>query len=628
MYEKALKILQHYWGHSSFREPQQEIITSVIEGKNAIALLPTGGGKSICFQIPALVNDGVCIVISPLIALMQDQVDSLVNKGIKATVIPSGSSQDDIITLFDNIKFGKTKFLYVSPERLQSRFIQEKIKQLDVNLIAIDEAHCISEWGHDFRPSYQNISILKELHPDTNIIALTATAAKKVINDIIVSLDLDEPKVFKKSFYRENLAYRIFKTDDKLRKLKQIFTKTKAPAIVYVNSRVKTKDISAYLNANGFKSSFYHGGLSSLEKQISFDNWMTEKTPIIVATNAFGMGIDKPNVRVVIHINLPASIENYIQEAGRGGRNGNKAFSVVLTNENDIKLSKELLEKSLPAIDDIKLVHRKLYQHFQIAKGELIETAFDFNFLEFCNKYKLVANRTYNALQILNSNGIIELNNNFQQKSTIQFIVSSKQVLLYSQQNPSSKNFIQTLLRLYGGVFESPVKIDEFFIAKKAGVTSWHVIKELERMLEKGLLEYTKATNNSELFFLHPREDDKTINNVSRNISLYLDQKKQKNKDLISFIKNDEVCRSIQLLNYFNEGITETCGICDVCLQQKQTSNIKPINIIQLLKSNEALTVYEICTQLNEKEANILILLRELLSEEKISVTNNKYFLI
>ncbi len=469
MYEKALKILQHYWGHSSFRDPQQEIITSVIEGKNTIALLPTGGGKSICFQIPALVNDGVCIVISPLIALMQDQVDSLVNKGIKATVIPSGSSQDDIITLFDNIKFGKTKFLYVSPERLQSRFIQEKIKQLDVNLIAIDEAHCISEWGHDFRPSYQNISILKELHPDANIIALTATATKKVLNDIIVSLDLDEPKVFKKSFYRENLAYQIFKTDDKLRKLKQIFTKTKAPAIVYVNSRVKTKDISAYLNANGFKSSFYHGGLSSLEKQISFDNWMTEKTPIIVATNAFGMGIDKPNVRVVIHINLPASIENYIQEAGRGGRNGNKAFSVVLTNENDIKLSKELLEKSLPAIDDIKLVHRKLYQHFQIAKGELIETAFDFNFLEFCNKYKLVANRTYNALQILNSNGIIELNNNFQQKSTIQFIVSSKQVLLYSQQNPSSKNFIQTLLRLYGGVFENPVKIDEFFIAKKVG---------------------------------------------------------------------------------------------------------------------------------------------------------------
>jgi len=628
MYDKSLKILQHYWKHNSFREPQQEIINTVLEGRNTVALLPTGGGKSICFQIPALVNEGVCIVISPLIALMQDQVDSLINKGIKASVIPSGSSQDEIITLFDNIRFGKTKFLYLSPERLQSRFIQEKIKQLNVNLIAIDEAHCISEWGHDFRPSYQNISILKELLPNTNIIALTATATKKVISDIILSLGLDSPEVYKKSFYRKNLAYQIFKTDDKLGRLKQIFIKTKAPAIVYVNSRIKTKEICAYLNANGFKSSFYHGGLTSLEKQISFDNWMNEKTPIIVATNAFGMGIDKPNVRVVIHLNLPASIENYIQEAGRGGRNGYKAFSVILTNKNDIKLSKELLEKSLPVINDIKLVHRKLYQQFQIAKGELIETAFDFNFLEFCNKYKLIPNRTYNALQILNSNGIIELNSNFQQKSTLQFTVSSKQVLLYSKQNPSSKNFIQTFLRLYGGVFEDLVKIDEFYIAKKAGITSWQVIKELESMVEKGLLEYNKATNNSELYFLHPREDDKTVNKVSKNINLYLEQKKQKNKDLIEFVKNDKVCRSIQLLYYFNENVAQKCGICDVCLQQKQVFTINPINIITLLKNKGALTVYEICTLLNEKEVNILILLRELLSEEKINVTNNKYFLL
>ena len=627
MYEASINILKHYWGHSSFRAPQQEIIAAVLEKKDTIALLPTGGGKSICFQVPALINDGVCIVISPLIALMQDQVESLVAKGIKATVIPSGSSQDDIITLFDNIRFGKIKFLYISPERLQSRFIQEKIKQLEVNLIAIDEAHCISEWGHDFRPSYQNIAILKELHPTTSIIALTATATKKVIDNIIVSLGLEKPTVFKKSFYRENLAYQIFKTDDKLRKLHQIFTKTKAPAIVYVNVRIKTKEISAYLNANGFKSTFYHGGLTSLEKQLSFDSWMTEKTPIIVATNAFGMGIDKPNVRVVIHLNLPGSIENYIQEAGRGGRNGNKAFSVVLTNDNDIKLSKELLEKSLPVIEDIKLVHRKLYQHFQITKGELIETAFDFNFLEFCSKYKLIPNKTYNALQILNSNGIIELNSNFQQKSTIQFLVSSKQILLYSQQNPSSKNFVQTLLRLYGGVFENLVKIDEFYIAKKVGVTSWHVIEELERMAEKEMLEYNQATNNSELFFLHPREDDTTVNRVSKNIRLYLGQKKQKNDDLLAFIKNNNVCRSVQLLHYFNETSNKECGICDVCLQAKQNIVIKPADILNLLQEYKTLTAYEISTHLNEKEANILILLRTLLSEEKINAINNKYFL-
>ncbi|PHO00480.1 RecQ family ATP-dependent DNA helicase, partial [Rhodobacteraceae bacterium 4F10] len=297
MYDESLQILKHYWGYNSFRKPQQEIITEVLAGNNVVSLLPTGGGKSICFQVPALVKKGVCIVVSPLISLMQDQVSNLVDKGIKATLIPSGSTQDEIITLFDNIRFGNTKFLYISPERLQSRFIQEKIKQLNVNLIAIDEAHCISEWGHDFRPSYQNITILKELQPTSPIIALTATATQKVISDIISSLELEKPIVFKKSFFRENLAYQIFKTEDKLGKLNQIFIKTKAPAIVYVNTRSKTKEISSYLNAQGYKSSFYHGGLSSVEKKIAFDNWMSEKTPIIVATNAFGMGIDKPNVR-------------------------------------------------------------------------------------------------------------------------------------------------------------------------------------------------------------------------------------------------------------------------------------------------------------------------------------------
>ncbi len=627
MYDKPLQILKHYWGFDSFRNPQQEIITSVIEGNNTIALLPTGGGKSICFQIPALVKEGVCIVISPLIALMQDQVTSLKEKGIKATVIPSGSSQDEIITLFDNIRFGKTKFLYLSPERLQSRFIQEKVKQLNVNLIAIDEAHCISEWGHDFRPSYQNISILKELHPNVNLIALTATATPKVIDSITNSLELENPVVFKKSFYRENLAYQIFKTEDKLNKLKQIFTKTKAPAIVYVNSRNKTKEISSYLNANGFKSSFYHGGLSAIEKQLSFDNWMSEKTPIIVATNAFGMGIDKTNVKVVIHLNLPSSIENYIQEAGRGGRDGKKAFSVVLTNESDIKLSKELLEKSLPTISEIKTVHQKLYQQFQIAKGEFLEEAFSFNFLEFCNKYNFIPNKTYNSLQILNSNGIIELNNNYNQKSTIQFKVSSKQVLNYTQQHPTSKNFIQILLRLYGGVFENLVKIDEFYIAKKTGITSWAVIKELERLQKIDFIEYNQNSNNAELFFLHPREDDKTINRISKNIELYLNQKKDKNTSLINFIKNDTLCRSIQLLHYFGESKTEECGICDVCLQRKSSESINPLTITTLLKDNKPLTVQEICAHLNQTEANILILLRELLSEEKITINKNKYSL-
>lgn len=627
MYDKSLQILKHYWGYNSFRKPQQEIITNVLAENNVVALLPTGGGKSICFQVPALVKEGVCIVVSPLIALMQDQVANLTSKGIKATLIPSGSTHDEIITLFDNIRYGNTKFLYISPERLQSRFIQEKIKQLNVNLIAIDEAHCISEWGHDFRPSYQNITVLKKLQPAIPIIALTATATQKVISDIISSLELKNTTIFKKSFFRENLAYQILKTEDKLGKLSQIFTKTKAPAIVYVNTRSKTKEISSYLNAQGFKSSFYHGGLSSIEKKLAFENWISEKTPIIVATNAFGMGIDKPNVRVVVHLSLPSSIENYIQEAGRGGRDGIKSFSVVLTNNSDVSLSSELLEKSLPTIDEIKIVHQKLYQHFQIVKGELIQTAFDFNFLGFCSKYNFIPNKTFNTLQILNNNGVIELNHNFQQNSTIQFLVSSKQVISHTNQNSQVKNFIQQVLRMYGGVFENPVKIDEFYIAKKLGTTSWFVIDTLEKLAQKELITYTKATNNAELFFLLPREDDKTINRISVNIQQYIKQKKQKNKDLLQFIGNNSVCRSAQLLSYFGEHHTQNCGICDVCLHKKKVVTITVKDVISLFRNEESLTVPEICSLLNEKEANILILLRELLAEEKIHTKNNKYFL-
>lgn len=629
MSSKALHILNQYWGYTSFRHPQEEIINVVLNYKDTIALLPTGGGKSICFQIPALINEGVCIVISPLLALIQDQVESLTKKGIKATTIPSGSSQDEIITLFDNIRFGNYKFLYLSPERLQSRFIQEKIKQLTVNLIAIDEAHCISEWGHDFRPSYTNISILRELHPNINIIALTASATNKVIDDIKSYLELKSCNLFKKSFNRQNLAYQIFNTEDKLYKITQIFTKIKAPAIVYVSSRNRTKEISAYLNAKGFKSSFYHGGLSALEKQISFDNWMSESTPIMVATNAFGMGIDKSNVRVVVHLNLPSSLENYIQEAGRGGRDGKKAFSVILTNKSDVNSLKELQQKQYPTINEIKIIHKKLYQHFQISKGEHIESSFDFDFLAFSNKYNFIPNKVSNALQLLNNNGVITLNSSFKQKSTIQFIASSKQIINYSKHNSTTKTFIQALLRIYGGVFEQPVKINEFYIAKKASITSTKVVQLLDDLVEKGYLEYKKSTKNTELFFLLPREDDYIINRISKNIKAFYKQKKQKVNDITFFVENNTVCRSIQLLNYFDEETTKKCGICDVCLRDKKgiKNNIE-ILILNIIKEHKELSSKEICTLVKVKEGDILIHLRKLLANEIIGITNyNKYFI-
>lgn len=621
------EILKKYWNYSEFRPQQEEIITSVLEQNDVIALLPTGGGKSICFQIPALSKEGVCIVISPLIALMQDQVENLNKRGIKAIHIPSKKSQDELITLFDNIKFGGFKFLYISPERLQSYFIQQKIKELAINLIAIDEAHCISEWGHDFRPSYRNIRILKELKPNVNFIALTATANKKVIRDITKNLDLKEPKVFRKSFLRKNLAYQIFTIEDKLQRLIQIFTKTKKPAIVYVNSRKKTEQIATFLNSKNFKSSFYHGGMSSIEKNISFENWMTEKTPIIVATNAFGMGIDKANVGLVIHLDLPSSIENYVQETGRAGRNQKKSFAVLLFNKNDTLLFKERLEKTHLTLKDIKEILKKLYQNFTISLGEFNENPHPFNLLEFSEKYNFSVSKVDTAIKMLSNSGILEINNHYNKKSTLRFIVSSKTVLNYLNQNTIIKKFTNSILRSYAGLFEQEVKIDEFYIAKKNGITTKQVASNLAYLQNDNIIEYTPVKNKVDLLFLLPREDDYTVNRFSRELKQFIIQKKKKSDSLIAFLNNDKICRSIQVLNYFDEFKTKKCGICDVCISENSKPNPNlSLEIIHLLKVKKSLSSSEISVSLIANEREILIHLRQLLSDDKIQINHlNKY---
>ena len=620
-------ILKEYWGYTSFRKPQEEIINSVLNQKDVIALLPTGGGKSICFQVPALAKEGVCIVISPLIALMQDQVENLKKRNIKATTIKSGSSQNDIITLFDNIKFGDFKFLYLSPERLQATLIQQKIKELNVSLVAIDEAHCISEWGHDFRPSYRNIKILKELIPSVNFIALTATANKKVLVDISENLNLKSPEIFKKSFYRDNLAYQIFTVSDKLLRLIQIFTKTKSPAIVYVSSRKKTADISNFLNANNFKSSFYHGGLSAKEKQFAFKNWMTEETPIIVATNAFGMGIDKSNVGIVIHFDLPFSIENYIQESGRAGRNEKKSFAVLLKNENDISIYKEQLKKGLPSITEVKEIHRKLYQYFRIAKGEISEELYQFQVSEFSKTYNFTQKKVASVLNILANNGVLEITNTYNQKSTIIFNASSKSVLSYTINNIYTKNFTNSLLRTYSGLFKQEVKVDEFLLAKKNNITSTQVITLLERLHNDKILVYKQVKTDAEIQFLVPREDDRTVHRFSKEIVQFLNQKEKKYEDFITYIQNKTTCRSIQILEYFDENTTQNCGICDVCLSKKKGLKIDiSSKITSLLQQKLSLTSQEINQHLKANEKDILIHLRMLLSQDKIQVNHqNKY---
>ncbi|MDC1323274.1 MAG: RecQ family ATP-dependent DNA helicase [Polaribacter sp.] len=622
------EILKEYWGHSAFRPLQEEIIGAVLAQKNTVALLPTGGGKSICFQVPALLLKGVCIVISPLTALMEEQVTRLQEKGIKAMRIPAKSSQDEMIALFDNIKFGNFKFLYISPERLQSRFIQQKIKELTVSFVAIDEAHCISEWGHDFRSSYRKINILRELLPNVNFIALTATANQKVIEDIFSNLELADGVLFKQSFKREKLAYQIFTIEDKLNRLLQIFKKTKTPAIVYINSRKKAEEISNFLNANNLSSSFYHAGLSTEIKKSTFENWMTEKTPIIVATNAFGMGIDKANVGVVIHLNIPSSIENYVQEAGRAGRNGKKSFSVVLQNDTDIRLFKEQLERNLPTIKEIKEIYKKMFQHFQIGNGELLETPFEFNFLEFCEKYGFSSSKVTTCLKLLSNQGIVTVQTDFNKKSLVHFTTTSKKVINFTKNNDKLHQFISVVLRNYGGIFEQETKIDEYYLAKKAGITNQQVRKYLTKLEDAEVLIYKQAESNTEVLFLHPREDEKTINRNAKEIQQYIDQKRKKAADLIDFIKNNTLCRSKQILTYFDEKETTACGICDVCLSNKKAPPSLRNNILELLSKTTAISSLEICHLIDTNEKHILIHLQTLLSEGKIALNHqNKFYL-
>ena len=622
------EILNEYWGYSAFRPLQEEIISAVLAQKNTVALLPTGGGKSICFQVPALLLKGVCIVISPLTALMEDQVARLQEKGIKAMRIPAKSSQDEMIALFDNLKFGNFKFLYISPERLQSKFIQQKIKELTVSFVAVDEAHCISEWGHDFRPSYRKIKILRELLPSVHIIALTATANQKVIEDIFLNLELEDGSLFKQSFKREKLAYQIFTIEDKLNRLLQIFKKTKTPAIVYINSRKKAEEISSFLNANNLSSSFYHAGLSTEVKKSTFENWMTEKTPIIVATNAFGMGIDKANVGIVIHLNIPSSIENYVQEAGRAGRNGKKSFSVVLQNDTDIRLFKEQLERNLPSIKEIKEIYKKMFQHFQIGNGELLETPFEFNFLEFCEKYGFHSSKVTTCLKLLSNQGILTVQTDFNKKSLLHFTTTSKRVINLTKKNDKLHQFIAVVLRSYGGLFEQETKIDEYYLAKKAGITNQLVRTYLTKLEDAEVLVYKQVALNAEVLFLHPREDEKTINRNAKEIQQYLDQKRKKAADLIDFVKNNTLCRSKQILTYFDEKETTACGICDVCLSKKKEPSSLREAILKLLYKKKILSSLEICHLIDTNEKYILIHLQSLLSEGKIILNNqNKFYL-
>lgn len=564
---------------------------------------------------------------------MQDQVESLLRKNIKAIALNKPMSQDETIVLFDNIQFNNIKFLYLSPEKLQTTFIQEKIKQLNVSLIAIDEAHCISEWGHDFRPSYLELNILKELCPIANTIALTASATPKVLEDIALQLEIETPEVFQKSFKRDNLAYQIFEVEDKIFKIKQILTKIEAPTIIYTNTRNDTKKISDLLNNQGFSSTYYHGGLSSEDKQKAYTNWFSEKTPIIVATNAFGMGIDKSNIRVVIHIKIPNSIENYLQEAGRAGRDGKKAFAVMLLQKNDVSLFKKNHKEQEVTIDFLKKTYFQLNQFYTISKGELPLEEFVFQINEFCSTYKLPYTKTYNALKTLATHQIVAFTEGLQKRTSIKFITSSNNVLNYCDQYPSLDTFVTNILRTHGGIFENTVILNEYSLSKTLNIPHKQVLLNLTKLEKDGIILYSPASKAANIQFLVPREDDRTVNAISKALSRLQHNKDFKASAIADFIENNETCRSIQLLNYFEEKNKVACGICDVCLS-KNGKTIKPSTelkneIILLIKLKNEITSREIVLSLSHhKENDVLNLLNFLLEDGKINLTKTNSFVI
>ncbi len=626
----ALSLLKKYWNHDSFREPQDQIIQSVLEGHDTFALLPTGGGKSICFQIPALMKPGICLVISPLIALMKDQVANLQKRDIKAIALTGGISADETIDLLDNCQFGNYKFLYLSPERLQSDWVLERIKSLPINLIAIDEAHCVSQWGHDFRPAYLKIVNLKEFFPKVPFLALTASATQRVQDDICTQLHLQQPQIFKKSFARENIGYRIVDAEDKLYRIQQILKKYSEPSIIYVRNRKSCLEIASQLNTLGFSSTFYHGGLTTREKEKNMKSWLNDEVQTIVATNAFGMGIDKPNVRTVIHVQLPENLENYYQEAGRAGRNGENAYAILLLGPSDVQITKAQFLDVLPDKPFLKEVYIKLNNFFQIGYGEGINESFSFNVNQFCGQYKFPVLKTFNALQFLDNQGIISLSKEFSEKVTLQFLLDSREMLRYLSLNPADEHVLTTILRTYAGVYDMPTALNLNLIAKKAAVSEDEVVTILKRMQQKEACTLITQSNDSTLTFNEVREDDLTINRIAKFLQQQNELKATQFEAVVAFISDKNSCKSKLLLEYFGEHNTKECGNCSVCIQKKKTAK-SPIeiaeNIIGLLQKS-ALTSREIENMLDLTSEETIFALRMLLENNKITINNQNQYSI
>lgn len=625
---EALQLLKKYWNHDNFRGLQAEIIENVLAQKDTFAQLPTGGGKSICYQIPALLQDGITIVISPLISLIKDQVENLQKKGIKAIGLTGGISSDEVSNLLDNCQYGNYKLLYLSPERLQSDWILERLKNLPIDLIAIDEAHCISQWGSDFRPAYLKITNLKTHFPKTPILALTASATPQVKQDIISILKLENVSIFEKSFDRDNIAYMVFEVEDKLHRMVQILNKNREPSIIYVRNRKSCIEISRQLNQSGISATYYHGGLSSVEKNKNMSLWTSEKAQVIVATNAFGMGIDKGNVKTVIHIQLPDSMESYYQEAGRCGRNGQKAFAVILNSPSDYLQAEGQFIAVLPDKEFLTTIYKKLNSYFRIGYGEGIDENFTFNLNEFCGQYQLPTLKTFNAIQFLDRQGILTLSQEFSQKITVQFLIPSKEVLRYMSLNPHQEEVIVTILRTYPGIYEIPATLNLNLIAKKAKTTQEVVLGILEQLQKKEIISYKANGNDSTIIFNEVREDERTINRVSKFLTIQNDLKIKQLESVLKYVSTKNECKAKLILKYFGEDKKENCGICSYCITLKKLPE-KAVSVTNLIISaleNSTLDSRSLEKLTGQPSNQVIFALQELLEHNVVEILpNNQY---
>jgi len=628
---EAVDVLIKYWGHTQFRLKQEEIIKQVIEKRDTLALLPTGGGKSICYQVPALMQEGICLVISPLIALMEDQVRFLKSKGIKSVSITSGMHYNDIDTALTNCIYGGIKFLYLSPERLQNELVQTRIKEMNINLITVDEAHCISEWGHNFRPAYRHISEIREIVPDIPVLALTATATSSVITDIQDNLNFKEHNLIQSSFVRENLSYVVDNTEDKKTRLLKLVNKIKSSVIVYVGSRKAAKEITDFLITNNYSANYYHGGLAAKTRTERQESWTKNQTRIMVATNAFGMGIDKPDVKLVVHLELPATIEAYFQEAGRAGRDGNQAYAFLLANKTDVKKQQDLLKLRYPSIKEIKEVYQQLANHFQLAENVLPEEAISFDIVAFSERYKTSNLKVYNMLKYLEKEEQIKLSEAIHSPSKLMMKVSNAQLYKFQIANKYYDNFLKLLLRSYANLFYNYVIINEQEIANRFNVTIDEVVRLLNKLVQLEIIKYSPKNNNSQITYLKARKDTEKLYLGERKWEERKKYEQEKLEKITNYISDKGTCRSKLLLHYFGEKESKQCGKCDYCIKEKRqkikeaeyqkiTSSLKEILI------EKELTIEEICTLLPKTdEKQLITIIQYLFDNDRVGKFGNKY---